>query len=122
MSLRREADRVEYRSRRLWPGAAQAALALAAEIGAPLANSTSGRAAPGTLEHFLIERYLLYTQRRGRLLRGQVHHAPYSLRSVQATSLQESLLAANGIETDGATCHAAFSERLDVEIFPLVSV
>ncbi|HEV7222150.1 MAG TPA: DUF2071 domain-containing protein [Pirellulales bacterium] len=122
MSLRRERDRVEYRSRRLWPGAAQAGLALAAEIGPPLENSTSGRAVPGTLEHFLFERYLLYAQRRGRLLRGQVHHAPYALRSAQATSLQESLLAANGIEADGGPCHVAFSERVDVEIFSLASL
>jgi len=122
MSLVRDGDRVQYRSRRLWPGEPGAELALSAEIGPPLPGASPGRALPGTLEHFLIERYLLYAMRRGRLLRGQVHHSPYPLRTAQATNLQESLLAANGIQVDRPPCHALFSEGVDVEIFPLVSV
>ena len=34
-------------------------------------------AAPGTLAHFLCERYFLYSWNGKRLLRGQVHHSPY---------------------------------------------
>ncbi len=34
-------------------------------------------AGPGTLEHFLVERYLLYALADHRLYRGQVHHHPY---------------------------------------------
>ena len=36
-------------------------------------------AAPATLEHFLAERYCLYTQCRGQLLRGDIEHAPWQL-------------------------------------------
>ena len=40
-------------------------------------SSTPYAATPGTLEHFLTERYCLYAQtKRGRLLRTEVHHAP----------------------------------------------
>ena len=38
-------------------------------------------ATPGTLEHFLTERYCLYSaDRRGRLYRAEVQHAPWALR------------------------------------------
>ncbi|HVW37531.1 MAG TPA: DUF2071 domain-containing protein [Pirellulales bacterium] len=127
MSLERRGDRVQYRSRRLWPGQSDASLAIDAEIGPPLparqlGQPTPGRATPGTLEYFLAERYLLYAVRRGRLLRGQVHHASYPLRLAQATSCDESLLAANGIRAESPPCHAMFSEGVDVEIFPLRDV
>lgn len=36
-------------------------------------------AAPATLEHFLAERYCLYTQCRGKLLRGDIEHEPWQL-------------------------------------------
>jgi hypothetical protein len=97
-------------------------MSLTLEIGPRFPGDSLGRTVPGTLDHFLIERYLLYVERLGQLLRGQVHHSPYALRSARTTGLQESLLAANGIEVDRPPCHAAFSERVDVEIFPLVPV
>lgn len=127
MSVERRGDRVEYRSRRLWPGRSGASLAIDAEIGPPLpaqrlSNAAPGKAGLGTLEHFLAERYLLYAVRRGRLLRGQVHHTPYPLRVARATSCDESLLAANGIRVESPPCHAMFSEGVDVEIFPLRAV
>lgn len=122
MSVDRTGKCIKYRSRRLWPGAAGASLSLDAEIGPPWPDAPEGHAAPGTLEHFLVERYLLYAERRGQLLRGQVYHRPYSLQSARVTSLQESLLAADGIEVNEPPCHAAFSQRVDVEIFPLIPV
>ena len=66
--------------------------------------------------------YLLYAMRRGRLLRGQVHHMPYPLRLARAANCDESLLAANGIHVESPSCHAMFSEGVDVEIFPLRTV
>lgn len=36
-------------------------------------------AAPGSFEHFLVERYCLYAMRRGRLLCGEIHHEPWRL-------------------------------------------
>lgn len=77
MSLRHQGDSVVYHSARRRGGAGCAFRY--AITGAPAA------AAPGTLEHFLAERYLLYAVRRGRLLRGRVHHAPYTAFSVFIT-------------------------------------
>lgn len=40
-------------------------------------------APPGTLEHFLVERYCLFAVRRGQLLCGEVAHAPWLLAAAQ---------------------------------------
>lgn len=46
----------------------------------PIPGAGPVTAAPGTLEHFLTERYCLYSlARRGRVMRGHIHHAPWPL-------------------------------------------
>jgi uncharacterized protein YqjF (DUF2071 family) len=40
--------------------------------------------APGTLEHFLTERYCLYAEDGGRLLRAEIHHEPWPLQPAEA--------------------------------------
>jgi uncharacterized protein YqjF (DUF2071 family) len=91
--------------------------------GQPGRSLAAGLAEPGSLEHFLIERYLLYAQRPdGSLRRGQVHHAAYMIRSAQLWQCEESLLASNDIETPGPPCHVAFCDHVSVEIFRLVPV
>jgi uncharacterized protein YqjF (DUF2071 family) len=87
------------------------------EIDRPL---PAGLAIPGTLDHFLLERYILYSQRAGGLLyRGQVHHAPYILHDVRLLACEQSLLTASGIKPDKPPCHALYSPGVDVEVFPL---
>jgi uncharacterized protein YqjF (DUF2071 family) len=79
-----------------------------------------GPAAGGTLEHFLIERYILYAQRRdGTLRSGQVHHAPYQVQVAELPDWDESLLAAAGIERPGGVPLVHYALGVDVEIFPL---
>lgn len=41
-------------------------------------------AAPGSLEHFLVERYRLFADRRGRLITARVAHAPWPLQPARA--------------------------------------
>ena len=78
-------------------------------------------AAPGTLEHFLAERYLLYAQKRdGTLRRGQVHHAPYPLQPAELADHDESLLAAAGIARPAGAPLVHFASGVDVEIFALM--
>jgi hypothetical protein len=40
------------------------------------------RPVPGTLEHWLVERYCLYAMRRGRLVCGEVAHKPWEVAPV----------------------------------------
>ncbi|MCA9218724.1 MAG: DUF2071 domain-containing protein [Planctomycetales bacterium] len=82
-----------------------------------------GASRPQTLEHFLLERYLLFVERRGRVLEGQVYHTPYPAQQATVTSVEESLLAAAGLPTiQGPPTLAHYAEGVDVEIFPLRDV
>ena len=126
MNLARQGDGVAYDSRRLWPGTAGAGCRIGAEIGLLLGHENparplpAGRALPETLEHFLVERYILYAQAApARLLAGRVHHPPYPLRSARLEEFHDALLPAAGISPPSPPCHTAFCDGVDVEIFPL---
>jgi uncharacterized protein YqjF (DUF2071 family) len=126
MSLERNGDSVRYRSRRLGPGRAGAGCMIRTRVGPLLGHDTpsrmlpAGRALPGTLEHFLIERYILYASPvPGRLLAGRVHHCPYPIREARVEEIDDTLLAASGLGLSAPPCHAVFSDGTDVEIFPL---
>jgi hypothetical protein len=72
----------------------------------------------GALEDFLVERYLLYVERRGRLQRAQVHHAPYPLCAAEVRDVQDSLMPAARLPAAaGAPRHVCFSDGVDVEVF-----
>lgn len=75
-------------------------------------------ATPGTLEHFLTERYCLYAQtKHGRLLRTEVHHAPWPLQRAEADIAQNEVLAPWGLQADGDPL-LHFARRLDVIVWP----
>jgi hypothetical protein len=75
---------------------------------------------PGTLQHFLLERYLLFVERGGRILRGQVHHTPYPAHAAELLDVDETLLAAAGVTRDAdAAPLVHWSPGVDVEVFAL---
>lgn len=117
MELDHRGSSIRYSSRRVMPGPVPADLSARWTIGDEL-----GAAQPGTLEHFLCERYFLYARRGDRLLRGQVHHTPYPLRSATLESLSQSLLPAAGFPVRGAPMNVLYSPGVDVEVFPLTEV
>jgi len=71
---------------------------------------------PGSLEFFLVERYLLYAKRGGQLFSGQVHHPPYPIRSLDLLQCDETLVKSNGFEPRDWE-HVCFSPGVDVEVF-----
>ena len=79
--------------------------------------ATPAPVAVGTLDHFLIERYLLYTTHRDRLIRGQVHHTPYPVQNAEIIELDESLVAAAGTDSARNPPLVHFSAGVDVKIF-----
>jgi uncharacterized protein YqjF (DUF2071 family) len=112
---RREGRNVLYRCDRHWAGGTPAALALDYEVG-----EEPSAAVEGTLEHFLVERYILYAVTPSQaLLRAQVHHSPYPVRRARIVGMRESLVAAAGIERSDEPASVVCSEGVDVEIFPL---
>lgn len=55
-------------------------------------------APPGTVEHFLVERYVLYsTDQDHQLYRARVHHEPYPIQRAEVPELEETLIWAAGI-------------------------
>jgi uncharacterized protein YqjF (DUF2071 family) len=80
-------------------------------------------AAPGTLEHFLAERYLLYADTGGgRIQRGQVHHTPYPLQRAKVHAWDETIFAACGIARPAVEPIAHYASGVEVEIFDLEDI
>ena len=79
---------------------------------------------PGTLEFFLVERYVLFADwGAGRLMQGIVHHAPYQVGDVHVEIAETTLIAANGLpQPHAAPDHCLVSRGVDVEVFALESV
>jgi uncharacterized protein YqjF (DUF2071 family) len=78
-------------------------------------------AEPGTRLFHLAERYNFFSVRGGRLLRGQVHHAPYELSLAQLTTWSEQPVEWDGFPLAGrAPDYAHCSAGVDVEAFSLV--
>lgn len=70
---------------------------------------------PGTLEHWLTERYCLYAlSPRGRLFRTEVHHHPWPLQRAEAEISRNEMLAPFGLSVGPRPVLLHFSRRVDV--------
>jgi uncharacterized protein YqjF (DUF2071 family) len=77
-------------------------------------------AAPGSIEHFLTERYCLYTlDDDQRIWRGDIHHAKWRLQAAEAEIERNTMAEHVGIELAG-TPLLHYSERQDVVFWALV--
>jgi uncharacterized protein YqjF (DUF2071 family) len=108
---------ISYTSRRLAPGPLPANARIRAKPKPQVFH-----ALPGSFEHFLAERYILYSQARHQLFRGRVHHVPYPLQWAEVTELSENLVAAAGITRPNTMPHALYAAGVEVDIFPLEPV
>ncbi len=73
---------------------------------------------PGTLEHWLTERYCLYAQSPdGKLYRADVHHHPWPLQRAAAEVEKNELLKPHGLELHGPPALLHFSRRVDVVVW-----
>lgn len=74
---------------------------------------------PETIEHFLIERYALFTVDRRGVWRGDVHHAPWPVRTASVEIAEQSLIAALGIELDDPLTpdHALWTPGVDTLVW-----
>lgn len=114
MSMDRGGTHVRFRSRRIHPGAPAARLEVSwSQSGAVF------EAEAGTLEHFLIERYCLYAESRGRLYRASIHHRPWPLRAGVVESVQSTVLESHGLRPpDRPPLAHVQAEPFQVEIWP----
>ncbi len=103
---------VQYRSHRIGGPDAR----FEASYG-PIADARNPQ--PGTLEHFLTERYCLYTVIGSRVYRGEIHHLPWPLQEARADIQLNTMAAAAGIELPEAPPLLHFAQRLRVFVWPL---
>ncbi len=85
------------------------------------AGSSPQIAAPGSLEFHLAERYSFFSVRRGRLVRGQVHHSPYELSPADTTAWSDLPLRWDGFDVGGrAPDFSHCCQGVAIEAFSLV--
>ena len=104
----------DFWSKRLWPSPRPA---ICRTRWAPFGETRT--ALPDSLEEFLVERYVLYSQRGGQLFRGRVHHEPYQLQSARLLSLRENCVAAAGFSAPQGKPHILYCPGVDVEVWGL---
>jgi uncharacterized protein YqjF (DUF2071 family) len=76
-------------------------------------------AQPGSIEHFLAERYCLYTaDEKERIIRSEIHHPPWPLQLAQAELQENTMAAAAGIAiADQKPGLLHFSRRQEVVVW-----
>jgi len=84
------------------------------------ADGHQNPATAGTLEEFLVERYRLFSTKRGRIHSGQVWHAPYKIAPAVVPVWSAHSLELEGFKPPGRfPDHAIVSAGVDVLIYPL---
>jgi uncharacterized protein YqjF (DUF2071 family) len=87
-----------------------------------LARATS-LAEPGTLEFFLVERYLLFAWTRGGLRWGQIYHTPYPVTSAEVSHFDTRLFSLNDFPAPTSPPdHVMGSPSVSVIFYPLQNV
>ena len=73
---------------------------------------------PGSLEHWLTERYCLYARSpAGRVFRTEIHHGPWPLQGARVDIERNDLLLPHGLVCESTPAVLHFSRRLDVVVW-----
>ncbi|MBW3672423.1 MAG: DUF2071 domain-containing protein, partial [Acidobacteria bacterium] len=79
-------------------------------------SGTISPATPEGLDHFLVERYVLFAGSTQRLLRASVQHEPYPLQPAKVNELTQNLLELEGLGTAARLPASHYSAGVDVRI------
>lgn len=117
MALERSGSRVRYRSRRRLASGSAVFEARYEPVGVPR------QAAAGTLEHFLTERYCLYTcDASGGVRRCRILHTPWSLRDAAAEIEVNTMARAAGVSLPSIAPLLHHAELQRTLVWPLSRV
>jgi uncharacterized protein YqjF (DUF2071 family) len=114
MSVREARDgTLHYRSRRMHRGAPPAELSARYRPAGAVTHSK-----PGSLDHWLTERYCLYALDTARRVhRAEIHHHPWPLQPAEAELERDTMAAAAGLALPTEPARLSFSRRLDVVVW-----
>ena len=80
-------------------------------------------AAPGSIEHFLVERYILYAvDEQRRLYRARVHHQPYPVQRAEVLAFDETLIWAAGVKRHDSVGMRHYAREVNVKVYPAEKV
>jgi uncharacterized protein len=115
MSVDRHADRtVTYLSHRTDPRGKPAEFLARYRPSGPVALTT-----PGTVDHWLTERYCLYAvDGMERVHRAEIHHHQWPLQPVEAAIEVNTMATAAGVVLPATMPRLSFSAKLDVVVWP----
>ncbi len=115
INFREEGDTIHFTSRRQGSRTTQAEFSGSYRpIGEPCVST------PGSLEHFLVERYSFYTQdRRQELCRSDVYHNSWPLQPAEANIVKNTLPLSHGIELPDVQPLLHFASGTQAHIWPL---
>lgn len=115
MSCRRQGDGVHYVSHRTHKDAHPAALRASYR---PTGRVYTSK--PGSLEHWLTERYCLYAaDGEGQLWRGEIQHGPWPLQKAEVHFELNTIASGLGLRLPPAPDTLHFARRIDVLVWPL---
>ncbi len=112
MSCDASGESNHYHSERTHRGAAPAVLR-----GSYRPIGLTFEALPGTIEHFLTERYCLYAANCCGILRGEIHHPPWQLQVADAEFLRNTMIDAAGLAFPAGKPLLHFARRQDVVVW-----
>ena len=114
MFVRKTSDRFHYHSNRDGGGEA------VEFVGNYWPHGVAFEPTPNTIDHFLAERYCLYTQNaKGTLLTLNIHHHPWPLQRADAEIDTNTVATAQGIGVGGMPTLLHYAKRLDVLFWPM---
>jgi uncharacterized protein YqjF (DUF2071 family) len=114
MAVRADGESIHYSSRRADRRGRPAELVARYGPDGPVVG-----ARPGTLDHFLTERYCLYAPHAGRIHRAEIHHAPWPLQPGVATIERNTMAEAAGVSLPSEPPILHYARRLDDVVWPL---
>lgn len=113
MSCEREGDGIRYAHARTHAGAPAAELS-----GRYRPTGPTFHARAGTLEHWLVERYCLYTaSKAGEVRRAEIHHHPWTLQNAEASFECNTMAQAHGLALPETAPLLHFARRQDVVVW-----
>jgi uncharacterized protein YqjF (DUF2071 family) len=118
ISCEPEGDGIRYRSERTHRGVKRGEFR-----GRYRAMAPPQTGQPGSIEHWLTERYCLYSAgRRGRLYRGEIHHEPWPLQAGEAEVERNTLGELIGVALHGAPSLVHFAQKLYVRAWLIEAI
>ncbi len=112
MQIEQTAEEIHYRTRRSGSGARHD---VRYQLGEMLGPSKLG-----TIEHFLLERYLLFLEHHQEIYVGQVHHQPYPVQRAKVLKVDDQLIHSAGLgQIHEPPEFVHYAAGVDVEVFTI---